>query len=100
MIPESGVTYYLGPACGIQWRIRPIFLRLIRVIPRVTNWEGTAYLEGYELDPVTGRAADKREAYVILAGLAVAASRPIRRPVNASPSIPAQRSRASVRSSR
>lgn len=68
---ESGSIVWLGPAAGIQWRIRPILFRLIRELDIPTSWEGTVYLDGYELDNETRIALEHRTAYVVRAGVKV-----------------------------
>lgn len=100
MIPQPGAVYHLGPDCGVQWRIRPIYFRVIRVQPGPT-WEGCAFLEGYEVND-SGDAVARRVAYVILAGLVLVqapatAAPAARRPVNRSPSIPQQRTAGTAR---
>lgn len=66
-LPAPGTVIHLGAAASVQFAVRPIWFRLIRVMPNVT-YNGWIWLDGYELNS-GGEAVDRREVFVQIAGL-------------------------------
>ncbi len=65
--PCSGDIYALGTAASVQFSIRPLLFRVIRVESRDTCI-GWVWLDGYELNQA-GDAVERRSVFVQLAGL-------------------------------
>lgn len=65
--PRCGELVYVGPDAGAQFRACPMYARIIRIFDR-SGWEGMAWVDVYQLDE-HGVAFDRRDIYVILAGL-------------------------------
>ncbi len=76
---RSGDVFWVGRAASVQFGPRPIFFRVIRE----HNWttcDGYVWLDGYELDPTSGDAVERRSIFVIRAGLVARVGRwPTRR---------------------
>lgn len=66
-LPRPGEDYYVGAACGVPHKFRPIYFRLVKVDHR-PGWDGMLWLHGYELD-AKGDASELRDIYVIADGL-------------------------------
>lgn len=54
---------YLDGRAGIQFRFRPIVVRVTRVLDDLPGREGI-WITGYELDPATYVVVDRRELYI------------------------------------
>jgi hypothetical protein len=96
VMPRTGDIVHIGADCGVQFRGRPINLRVIRVLNPADShrWPGMTWIDGYELDH-HNRAVESRQVYVIAAGLRPISTPPaaLRRPHNGAPVvIPRQRS--------
>ena len=79
---KAGDVILLTTAASVQF-LRPIFVRVIRELPKRHTYHGWVWIEGYELN-AAGDAVARRELYVLRAGvrsqaLPVAPSRPARR---------------------
>jgi hypothetical protein len=71
----AGADLYIGASASCQFAGRPIRFRLTRVEDRMCDI-GYVWLTGYELN-AGGDAVDKREVYVIRAGLRAWAGQPV-----------------------
>ncbi|MFI6227088.1 hypothetical protein ACIBCR_07165 [Micromonospora echinospora] len=78
----AGDLFEVTAAASVQFTVRPIVFRLIRVLDRVT-FDGWIWLDGYQLD-ARGDAVARRSIFVQPAGLRrlteVSAPRPRRTP--------------------
>lgn len=72
---RAGADLYIGRAASVQFAGRPIRLRLTRVENRLCD-NGYVWLTGYELDQA-GNAVERREVYVMQAGLVPWAGQPV-----------------------
>ncbi len=65
---RSGDVFWVGKAASVQFSVRPIMFRLIRVHGGSTP-QGWVWLDGYQLDQA-GDAVERRSIFVQPAGLA------------------------------
>jgi hypothetical protein len=66
---KAGDTLRLAEEAGILYRIRPLLVRVIEVLPWEPYWGGTMWIYAYELDGLTGLSVEKRDLLVITAGI-------------------------------
>jgi hypothetical protein len=64
---KAGDVLHLTRAASPQFA-RPIYLRLIRIRTDLDTYDGWIWLDGYQLDK-KGDAVDRRELYVLTAGV-------------------------------
>ncbi len=65
---RSGDVFRVGRAASVQFGPRPIWFRVIRVHDWST-YDGWVWLDGYELDPVSRDAVERRSIFVQRDGL-------------------------------
>ncbi len=79
MSVKSGDVYRVGRAASVQFGPRPIWFRVIRQHDWPT-YDGWVWVDGYELNPSTGEAVQRRSILVLRDGLVRrAAPWPVRR---------------------
>jgi hypothetical protein len=91
-----GHTVHIGADCGVQFASgRDLTLR-VTVTEDSKSWDGIAWITGYVLNHA-GQAIERREVYVIVAGLTILATPappapPVPRPArNSRPMVPRPR---------
>ncbi|WP_428964960.1 hypothetical protein [Micromonospora fluostatini] len=75
-VPLScGDLLHLTRAASVQFAVRPIVLRLIRVREDWVTYDGWVWLDGYQVDE-RGDAVERRTLFVLRAGVRVLRSPP------------------------
>lgn len=71
MMPAVGDVLHVTKDASVQFITRSILFRVIRVMEDQTRrtFAGWMWLEGYEIDNVTGDAVERRQIFVQVAGL-------------------------------
>lgn len=98
-MPVAGEIVWVDHQASVQFRVRPILFRLIRVLP-LDTYVGWVWLDGYELDQ-HGDAVERRSIWVQPAGLRSAGRAPDPRirnkPLNRAPvELPRQRATSAI----
>jgi hypothetical protein len=98
--PKAGDVLWVTSTASVQFAVRPILFRVIRIHDRST-YDDWTWLDGYELDPA-GDAVERRSIFVQPLGL-IWVDRPgIRPPTtrnagrNAGPAIPRPRTPSDI----
>jgi hypothetical protein len=81
---QPGDLVIVDHRASVQFRPRPIWFRVIRVLPHIT-YDGWVWLDGYEIDKTSGDATSRREIFVQEAGLRHISRSPTGRSRNAGP---------------
>lgn len=87
---RPGDMLIVDQRASVQFGVRPIWFRLIRILPHIT-YDGWVWLDGYEIDRATGEATDRRQIFVQSAGLRHIGRSPAGPSRNAGPGAPARR---------
>lgn len=66
-LPRAGDVLLIGRAASVQFST-PILFRMIR-IHAWSTYDGWVWLDGYQLDALTGDAVARRSVFVQLAGV-------------------------------
>lgn len=76
-LPKAGDVVHLTRAASVQF-IKPIFLRVVRVMTERVTYDQWIWIEGYQLD-AKGDAVEKRTLFVLRDGLRIMRPRVERR---------------------